>query len=87
MAIKSLSGLVIFFLGVPYRLISFLTTYKAFLASLSAGVYFRTRVATGVVGRTWSIWVLLAVTAVREVDVRVYLRILNIYSKGLGATW
>jgi len=52
MAIKSLLGLIIFFLGMPYRLISFLTAYKALLASLSMGVCFYTRVAVGVIGRT-----------------------------------
>ena len=39
-----------FFLGMSYRLISFLTTHKAFLACLSAGVYFYTGVAIGVIG-------------------------------------
>jgi hypothetical protein len=58
-----------FFLGIPYRLISFLTAYKTLLASLSVGVYFYTGVATGVTGRTWSVWVLLAVAAVRKVGV------------------
>jgi len=58
-----------FFLGIPYRLISFLTIYEALLASLSAGVCFRTGVAAGVMGRTWSVRVLLAVAAVRKVDV------------------
>jgi len=52
MAIKSLPRLVIFFLGMPYKLISFLTVYKAFLASLSTGVYFYIGVAIGVTGRT-----------------------------------
>jgi len=37
---------------MPYRLISFLTAYKALLASLSIGVYFYTGVAIGVMGRT-----------------------------------
>jgi hypothetical protein len=41
-----------FFLGIPYRLISFLTAYKVLLASSSIGVYFYTGVATGVIGRT-----------------------------------
>jgi hypothetical protein len=41
-----------FFLGIPYRLISFLTAYKALLASLSMGVYFYIGVAIGVIGRT-----------------------------------
>jgi len=41
-----------FFLGMPYRLISFLTAYKALLAGLSVGVYFRTGVTAGVTGRT-----------------------------------
>ena len=54
---------------MPYRLISFLTVYKALLASLSAGVYFRMGVAVGVAGRTWSMWVLVAVAAVRKVGI------------------
>ena len=41
-----------FFLGIPYRLISFLTVYEALLAGLSTGVYFRIKVAIGVTGRT-----------------------------------
>jgi len=41
-----------FFLGMPYRLISFLATYKAFLACSSMGVYFYMGVAAGVTGRT-----------------------------------
>ena len=39
-----------FFLGIPYRLISFLAVYKALLAGLFAGVYFYIKVATGVTG-------------------------------------
>jgi len=58
-----------FFLGIPYRLISFLAVYKALLTGLSAGVYFRMGVAIGVTGRTWSVRVLLAVAAVCKVDV------------------
>jgi len=58
-----------FFLGIPYRLISFLTIYEALLASLSAGVCFCIGVAAGVTGRTWSVQVLLAVAAVRKIDV------------------
>jgi len=69
MAIKSLPGLVMFFLGMPYKLISFIATHKAFLACLFMGVCFYTGVATGVISGTWSVWVLLAVTAVRKVDV------------------
>jgi len=42
-----------FFLGMPYRPIFFLTAYKALLAGLSAGVCFRTGVTAGVTGRTW----------------------------------
>jgi len=53
MAIKSLPGLVTFFLGMPCRPISFLTAYKALLAGLFAGVYFYMGVAMGVTGRTW----------------------------------
>jgi len=41
-----------FFLGIPYRLISFLAVYKALLASLSIGVRFCIGVAAGVIGRT-----------------------------------
>jgi hypothetical protein len=37
---------------MPYRLISFLTVYKALLASLSIGVYFYIGVTIGVIGRT-----------------------------------
>jgi len=40
-----------FFLGIPYRLISFLTAHEALLAGLSAGVYFYTGVIIGVMGR------------------------------------
>ena len=54
---------------MPYRLISFLAIYKALLASLSIGVYFYIEVTVGVIGRTWSIQVLLAVAAVRKVGV------------------
>ena len=52
MAIKSLPGLVMFFLGIPYRLISFLAAHKALLAGLSMGVYFYIGVAVGVTGKT-----------------------------------
>ena len=41
-----------FFLNIPYRLISFLAIYKALLAGLSIGVYFYIGVAIGVIGRT-----------------------------------
>jgi len=58
-----------FFLGIPYRLISFLTAYKVLLVSLSTGVYFYTGVATGVMGGTWLVQVLLAVAAVRKVGI------------------
>ena len=54
---------------MPCKLISFLTTYKALLASSSIGVYFCIGVAVGVMGRTWLVQVLLAVAAVRKVDV------------------
>jgi len=43
-----------FFLGIPYKPISFLTTYKVLLNSLSIGVYFYTGVAVGVIGTTSS---------------------------------
>jgi len=69
MAIKSLPRLITFFLGMPYRPTSFLAAHKALLAGLSAGVCFCTGVAAGVTGRTWSVQVLLAVVAVRKVDV------------------
>ena len=55
-----------FFLGMPYRLISFLTAHEALLAGLSAGVYFYTGVAAGVIG-TWLVRVLLAIAAVCKV--------------------
>ena len=41
-----------FFLGIPYKLISFLTTHKALLAGLSIGVYFYIGAAIGVIDRT-----------------------------------
>ena len=52
---------------MPYKLISFLAIYEAFLAYSAAGVYFYTGVTVGVTGGTWSVRVLLAVTAVRKV--------------------
>jgi len=58
-----------FFLGMPYRPTSFLITHEALLASSSTGVCFYTGVATGVMGRTWSVRVLLAVAVVCKVDV------------------
>ena len=69
MAIKSLPRLITFFLGIPYRPISFLVIYKAFLAYLSAGVCFYIGVAIGVAGGAYLVRVLLAVTAVCKVDV------------------
>ena len=69
MVIESLPRLVMFFLGIPSRPISFLAVYEALLASLSAGVCFRTGVAAGVTGGTCSVRVLLAVAAVCEVGV------------------
>ena len=54
---------------MPYKLISFLTAYKALLAGLSTGVCFCMGVTIGVIGRTWSVQVLLVVAAVRKVDV------------------
>ena len=50
LVIKSLPRLVIFFLGISYRLISFLTVYKALLAGSSVGVYFYTGVTIRVIG-------------------------------------
>ena len=58
-----------FFLGIPCRLISFLAAHKALLASLSIGVYFHTGVTVGVIGGACLVRLLLAVAAVREVDV------------------
>ena len=43
-----------FFLGIPYRLISFFTAYKALLASLFIEVYFYIGVTAGVIGGTRS---------------------------------
>jgi len=40
-----------FFLGIPYRLIFFLTAHEALLAGLFMGVCFYTGVVIGVVGR------------------------------------
>ena len=57
-----------FFLGMPYRLISFLAAYKVLLASLSVGVCFCIGVTAGVIG-AWLVQVLLVVTAVYKVDV------------------
>jgi len=37
---------------MPYKLISFLTVYKALLTGLSIRVYFYIGVAIGVIGRT-----------------------------------
>ena len=54
---------------MPYKLTSFPTAYKVLLAGLSAGVYFCTGVTAGVMGGTYSVRVLLAVAAVREVGV------------------
>ena len=54
---------------MPYRLISFPTIHKALLTGLSVGVYFYAGVAIGVVGRAWSMRVLLAVVAVRKVGI------------------
>ena len=50
---KSLLRLIMFFLGMPYRLIFFLTAYKALLAGLFVGVYFYIEVTAGVIGGTW----------------------------------
>ena len=58
-----------FFLGMPYRPTSFLAASEALLASSSAGVYFYIGVTAGVAGKAYSVQVLLAVTAVREVGV------------------
>ena len=41
-----------FFLGILYRLTSFLAAHKALLAGSSIGVYFYTGVAIGVTGGT-----------------------------------
>jgi len=53
---------------MPYRPTSFLAAHEALLVGLSAGVCFYTGVAAGVMG-TWSIYVLLAIAAVRKVGV------------------
>ena len=66
--IKSFPRLVMFFLGMPCRLIFFLTVYKALLADSSMGVYFYMGVTAGVMG-TWLVRVLLAVMAVHKVCV------------------
>ena len=50
--IKSLLGPITFFLGMPYRLISFLAVHEALLAGSSTGVYFYIGVAAGVIGKT-----------------------------------
>ena len=67
--IKSLLRLITFFLGIPYRLISFLTIYKVLLTSLSIRVYFYIGVAIGVIGRTYLVRVLLAVVVVYKVGI------------------
>ena len=54
---------------MPYRLISFLAVYEVLLAGLSAGVCICIRVAAGVIGRAYSVQVLLAVIAVCKVGV------------------
>ena len=69
MAIKSLFRLVMFFLGMPCRLISFFTTHEALLVGLSVRVYFYIRVAAGVINEAYLIWVLLVVVAVCKVGV------------------
>ena len=58
-----------FFLGIPCRPTSFLTTYEALLAGSSAGVYFYMGVAAGVISGVYLVQVLLAVTVVYKVDV------------------
>ena len=58
-----------FFLGILYRLTSFLAVHKVLLAGLSTGVYFHTGVTVGVIGGACLVRLLLAVAAVREVDV------------------
>ena len=50
--IKSLSKFIIFFLGMPYRLASFLTIYKALLIGLFVEVYFYTEIVIEVAGKT-----------------------------------
>jgi hypothetical protein len=44
-----------FFLSMPYKLISLFTIYKALLASLSIGVYIYIGVTIGVMSGTWLI--------------------------------
>ena len=67
--IKSLLRLVIFFLSMPYRPISFLTIYEVFLANSLAGVYFYIGVTAGVISGTCLVQVLLAVVVVHKVGV------------------
>ena len=52
---------------MPYRLISFLIIYKVLLTSLPIRVCFYIGVAIGVIGRTYSVRVLLAVAVVYKV--------------------
>jgi hypothetical protein len=58
-----------FFLGILYKPISFLTIYKALLAGSLAGVCFYIGVAAGVIDKAYLVWVLLAVTAVHKIGV------------------
>ena len=58
-----------FFLGMLYRLISFLTVYEALLANLSAKVCFYIRVAIGVINKAYLVQVLLVVVVVYKVGV------------------
>ena len=58
-----------FFLGIPYRLISFFAAHEVLLASSSMGVYFCMGVTAGVIGGACLVRVLLAVAVVREVGV------------------
>jgi hypothetical protein len=69
---------------MPYRPTSLLTIYKALLASSSTGVYIHAGVTIGVIGRTRSTRVLLAVAAVRKVGICFGLRVLQVCNKGLS---
>ena len=67
MVVKSFLKFIMFFLGIFCRPTSFLAIYKVLLANSFAGVCFYIGVTAGVIGGTWSVWVLLAVTVVPKV--------------------
>ena len=84
MVIKSLLILIILFLGMLYRLISFLPIYIASSTSLSIGVYIYIGVAIGVIDRVWLMRVLLAVIKVCKISIRVDFQGLRICNIGLS---